>query len=146
MICPKCMVSSPVGQRCRECARGPRVAAYEVPWFIYLVTVPVALGAGLVAGWIGGSIGFFVFFVAPAIGGFVGQVVSFVANRKRGPGLAFVAAGGVIVGALLSPLLSLLSSPASAFDLPRLVLAALLNPFLILYAILAASAAYWRLR
>lgn len=141
LICPKCMVSSPVGQRCRECARGPKVAAYDVPWYLYLVAIPVALAAGSVAGWVGRSLSFFVFFIAPAIGGVVGQVVFFAAGRKRGPALACIAAGGVVIGALCSPLLLI-----GSFSLPVIFASVLSNPFVILYAILAASAAYWRLK
>ncbi|PIX44433.1 MAG: hypothetical protein COZ56_04525 [Armatimonadetes bacterium CG_4_8_14_3_um_filter_58_9] len=98
------MVPSPVGQRCRECARGPKVAAYDVPWYLYLVAIPVALAAGSVAGWVGRSLSFLVFFIAPAIGGVVAQVVFVASGRKRGPVLAYIAVSGVVIGALCSPL------------------------------------------
>jgi len=130
-ICPKCSVSGPVGQRCRECAKGPKVGAYEVPWYTYAVAAVISAAAGILAGRIINFVGFLVIFVAPIVGGFIGQIVFLAANRKRGRGLAYVAGGGIVLGALLG----LFFTGFSPLYLVSLGI----------YVVMAAPAAYWRL-
>ena len=101
-ICPRCMVQTPVGARCRECANVRRIPTYNVGTSHLLRAAVVALVTGVALGsaWaIFNPITFFFFglFAGLLIGFGCGEMVSLAANRKRGPPLQAIAVGGVIV-------------------------------------------------
>ncbi|MDP1808427.1 MAG: hypothetical protein Q8L35_02695 [Actinomycetota bacterium] len=103
-ICPKCMVYTPVGVKCPDCARqiGRAVAG---PRPIYYVR---AAGAGLVAGPIGGvllgvvgrMIPFGGLLLALGLGMAMGEVISRAARRNTGPGLQAIAGGAAALAFL----------------------------------------------
>lgn len=95
-ICPRCMIQTPVGARCGDCARVTRHPTFDVTPSYYL-RASVAGGvvgvvAGVVWGW-GSLLGipFLPWLLAIGTGYAVGEVISMVSNRKRGSGLAVVA-------------------------------------------------------
>jgi hypothetical protein len=105
-ICARCMVHTPVGARCRDCAQVRRIPTYNMS----SQTFARAIGAALVGGAaVGIAWGFFniityVFFGligGLAVGFAVGELVSVATNRKAGPPLQAVAVGGVIVAYLV---------------------------------------------
>ena len=49
-ICPKCMVQTPVGTRCRECARLNKAPTFRVSGWYYLRASGTALGLAVVVG------------------------------------------------------------------------------------------------
>ena len=110
-ICPKCMVQTPVGARCPECARLYKLPTYRVSTVYYLRAVGTALGMALVTGVIWGVINQFIPFfylnllLGAGVGYAIGEVVSLAVNRKRGRGLAAVAGAGVVISYLVSILL-----------------------------------------
>jgi len=101
-ICPQCMVQSPVGFRCQQCGRGPKLPTYSVPISLLIRASATALVVGLVGG-------LAVAFIArpliglpyiAAMGGLgylMGEAVSAAANRKRGRQLQVVASAGILV-------------------------------------------------
>lgn len=101
-ICPRCLVQTPVGARCRECARLRRIPTYHIPAPFLLRGAAAALVAGAVAGagwWLFDPLTGF-FFGAPmglAVGYLVGEAVSLATNRKAGPPLQVLAAVGVVL-------------------------------------------------
>ncbi len=109
-ICPKCMVQTPVGARCRDCAQLYRLPIYQVPGKYYLRASAVALGLAIVSGVIWWAVDIFLFFylsiiLAAGIGYAIGEVVSLSVNRKRSPWLAAIAGLGVAISYLVSALL-----------------------------------------
>ena len=105
-ICPRCLVYTPVGARCRECANVRRIPTYNVQ----PATFGRALAGGLVAGvFIGIAWGifnpityfFFGVIVGLVVGYGVGEGVSIATNRKAGPPLQAVAIGGVAIAYLV---------------------------------------------
>lgn len=103
-ICPKCLVQTPVGARCPECARVQRPVTYQVPPLFYVR----ALGAGLVSGAVAGIVwamiplaGFFTFIIAAGIGFLIGEAIGLSVNRKRGLGLQIIASLSMIVSYLV---------------------------------------------
>lgn len=132
-ICTSCVIESPVGLRCRECAQLRRIPTYEVSPANYLQAAGTALGLGLVlgVGWfylhsvrfLGGYLSFF---IALGVGYVMGELVSLSVNRKGGRGLQIVAAGGVFVSYLVSrmPIETMVRVPSeiaslAAFGLSR---------------------------
>jgi hypothetical protein len=100
-ICPKCMVQTPVGARCRKCAGVYKLPTYRISGIYYLRASVVALVLAVVIGIIWGlvlsgiSTYFFSLIVALGIGWVIGELVSRAVNRKRGPWLAVI--GGMAV-------------------------------------------------
>ena len=99
-ICPKCVVQTPVGARCRQCANLKRLPIYEVSTTFYLRAIAAGLAAAAAIGAIWPYIplgGFLLFFIAIGVGYAIGEVVSLAANRKRGPGLQAIAGISVVL-------------------------------------------------
>ncbi|MDH5695391.1 MAG: hypothetical protein OEZ00_02105 [Dehalococcoidia bacterium] len=100
-ICPKCMVQTPVGARCPDCAKLGKLPTYRISTKYYLKAAGTALGMAIVCGIAWGVIGWVIPFfslnllLAPGVGYAIGEVVSLSVNRKRGTGLAVV--GGIAV-------------------------------------------------
>ena len=108
-ICPRCMVQTPVGSRCPDCARVTRHPTFDVQPSYYL---RASLSGGVV-GVVGGviwalSLGvpFLPWLVAIGVGYFVGEAVSLASNRKRGTGLAVTAGASVALAALVMLLMA----------------------------------------
>ena len=110
-ICPKCLVQTPVGARCPDCARLYKLPTYRVPGIYYLRAAGTALGMAIVCGILWGILktyllsyffGFFSLILAAGVGYAIGEVVSRSVNRKRGRGLATVAGIAVFTSYLVN--------------------------------------------
>lgn len=125
-ICPKCLVQTPVGARCPDCARPTRISrpggtrAYVQ-----------GAGAGLAVGALGGAIMPFIpfgMFVLLLTGYLVGEAVSKASDRRGGQAMAVLAFAAAMAGPVLGRLLvftSLMPGTPSLSGLPRVFLAAL---------------------
>ena len=126
-ICPKCMVQTPVGARCPDCAKLYKLPTFRVSTKYYLRAIGTALGMAIVCGVIWGVVGGFLHFVflnlllGAGVGYAIGEVVSLAVNRKRGRGLATVAGLGVVISYLVSIFLPW-GLPFGFFNLLRIVL------------------------
>jgi hypothetical protein len=101
-ICPRCMVHTPVGARCRECANVRRLPVYNVPSGVLLRAVGSAAAAGVAIGvaWAFFNLVTYFFYgviAGLAIGYVVGEIVSVSTNRRAGPPLQAAAVGGVVL-------------------------------------------------
>ncbi len=113
-ICPRCMVQTPVGARCRACANVRRPVVYTTPPLLVLravaagLTVAIVVGAAvgyLISG--GPSIfGFFVIFPAAGYGWLAARVVSRAAKNRRGPALQGIAVAICIITYMVYGLVS----------------------------------------
>jgi hypothetical protein len=106
-ICARCSTPAAVGQLCPECRRGRRAPNYQLSMRSVLTGGAVALVvSALVSTFVGFIPWFFMIFVGPAIGEFVMRVVDRATRNKRGQAMQFAVAGALILGALLSVLVS----------------------------------------
>ena len=100
-ICPKCLVQTPVGMRCRKCARLKRLPTFEITPRQYLKAVGVGLGCSLGLGILWASlwsfVSFFNFIVAAGVGYAIAEVLTLSLNRKRGRVLQIIAAVCVVI-------------------------------------------------
>ena len=99
-ICPRCLVQTPVGARCRECANLRRLPIYEMAPGHYLRAAGVSVVVAVVVGVIWPFIpvyGIFSILIALAAGYVIGEVVSRSVNRKRGLALQVIAGGGAFI-------------------------------------------------
>jgi hypothetical protein len=107
-ICPRCMVQTPVGARCRACARLRRPPMYEVSPLVAARAAGAAVLAGAALGVVWGVVlppgfgfGFFGIFIALLIGSPLGygfaELLDRVSNRKRGTLMQGIAIAGLVV-------------------------------------------------
>ena len=107
-ICPKCLVQTPVGARCPDCAKLHKLPTYRVSTKYFLRAIGAALGMALVCGFVWGKITGWVPFLflslllAAGVGYAIGEVVSLSINRKRGTWLATIAGMAVAISYLVS--------------------------------------------
>lgn len=102
-ICPRCLVITPVGARCRECARLRRLPTYQLGAAFLLRGLVASLVIGAACGALWGllfssRVGLFIgLFVGLGLGYAVGESMSWATNRKRGPSLQGMAVVGVLL-------------------------------------------------
>lgn len=140
-ICTQCAVKTPVGYRCPTCVRELENTLYEATPRDYLLVPVVIFPLSLIIGYLiirfgGGGffLLFFMFFIAGAIGSWIGRVGHRVAGRRRGRYLPYIAAACVALGVLI---------PAGIFFLIGF------SPGLLgsgIYLFIAPSAAYYQMR
>ncbi len=107
-ICPRCLVQTPVGARCPDCANLSRLPTFNVtPEFFARGMVAAGVSGGVIgvlwAILTDGRLGFSLFAILMGfgIGWAISEAVSFAANRKRGLGLQVCAVLGVLLAYLV---------------------------------------------
>ena len=126
-ICPKCLVQTPVGARCLDCAKLYKLPTFRVSTQYYLRAVGAGLGVAIVGGIVWGvvmglvSFSYLNLLLAPSLGYAIGEVVSLSVNRKRGTALAIIAGIAVVISYLISLLFGH-GLPFVPFNIPFLVL------------------------
>jgi len=107
-ICPKCMVQTPVGARCRDCAKLYKLPTYRVSGAYYLRAAGTGLVSAVVIGVVWGIIEnilpffFLNLFLAAGVGYAIGEVVSRSVNKKRGIWLAITGSLAVVIAYLVN--------------------------------------------
>ena len=100
LMCTKCAQRTPVGYRCKDCVRGQQSLFETVLWRDYLVAAVIALFLSGLAGVLLISLGWFVIFLAPMVGGVIAEVIRRAVNRRRGRYLAYAAVGAMVLASL----------------------------------------------
>jgi cytochrome bd-type quinol oxidase subunit 2 len=149
-ICPKCVVQTPVGFRCKQCVKGQQAVFYSATSLDYVIAVVIGLVASIIAAFIISAVGIFItLFLAPAVGGVIAEVVRWATGRRRGRRVWLVVSACIVVGALVAALgsmLPLLFVPEARATLLAAPLALIFRIDLILYVVLAIGVVYARLR
>jgi hypothetical protein len=106
-ICPRCLVQTPVGARCAECAQLHKLPTFHVTRGYYLRAAAVTVGMAFACGaawWALRVVGvpYFSFLLASGFGYAISEVLSRVVNRKRGRNLAVIAGVGVALSFVIS--------------------------------------------
>jgi hypothetical protein len=98
MICPRCLVQTPVGARCPDCARANRIPALELNPMLLSRGIAAAVGVGAVTGaawgFITGGIpvaGIFTVFIALGMGWAFAEAISSATRRRYAPSLKYLA-------------------------------------------------------
>jgi hypothetical protein len=100
-ICPKCLVHTPVGARCPDCARPARIVRRGG-----LTAYALGVGAGLGVGMLTGILMTFVpgslMLLPLLLGGFlVGEAISAASRRRGGRGMQIAAFTCAVLGPIL---------------------------------------------
>ena len=120
-ICPKCMVQTPVGARCPDCAKTTKLPTYRLSTKHYLIASGTALGMAIVGGLVWGIVREFLPYIyinlllAGGVGFAVSEVVGRSVNRKRGNWLALIGAVAIPVSYLASLSFNMLFKYTTAF-------------------------------
>jgi len=107
-MCASCAVRTPTGYVCKDCVRAQQKTFDTAMWFDYLigfgVTFILSLIASSLIGVIGSFLGFYMIFLAVAVGGGAGAFIADVAlravSKRRSKALFTSCAVGVVVGAI----------------------------------------------
>jgi hypothetical protein len=114
-ICGRCVIFTPVGTRCRECARLTRIPTYNVGAAYVARGLAAGVAAALGVGVLGGLLlragvlpvpYLFGPLLLASIGYVAAEAVSLATNRKRGPVLRAVAVASFIAGYLALEILT----------------------------------------
>lgn len=106
LICPRCLVQTPVGARCPDCARVKLNPAFDVSGATLMLSILGAVAAAtfawlvylLIVGWVG-FLGFVLWIVGPlAIGYGVAEATYRASGYRRNPRLQWIAGGAVVIG------------------------------------------------
>jgi hypothetical protein len=125
-ICPKCLVYTPVGARCGDCADVRQLPQFELSTGLLLrgAAAALLLGAGVGAIW--GFLPFQIFFAFGLLGGLllgagigflIGEGVAAATNRKVGLPLQLEAACGVILAYLVRSAVLAIRVDATIFEI-----------------------------
>jgi len=149
LICPRCLVHTPVGAKCPTCASSKGVAVFTPSPLHIALAGGTGLVLGAVAGWGAEfSVGYFTFILAFIYGGFAGGTILRASGRKRGLKMEVIAGVSLALGAVGGRVLtaaSLLASPGAVRP-PLGVLAVLIDPFPMIAIAIVVAAAVSRIR
>jgi hypothetical protein len=156
-ICARCVVQTPVGGRCRECAQVKRSPFRVVSPTLWARAILYGTGAALASGLLIAELGarFRLFgFLLLGIGYLVGEAVSRGARGRVSRELVFLAGGLTVFGALAGQMLALMLRLPPQMPLftrlelsMQLALGALTgNLFVLLFLVLAVVVATSRVR
>jgi hypothetical protein len=142
-ICVRCAVHTPVGYRCPKCVREQQSAFYTglpVDNFVAaVISIPVAAAGAFLTSLLG--FWFLAIFIGPAAGALVSDLAWRAVGRRRGRYLWVVVCGSIILGTLVVAI-----ARAGGFSGRTITLSLFGQLPFIIYVVLAASAAYGRLR
>lgn len=135
-VCTRCVVSTPVGYRCKQCVGQQQTVFYTGGVVDYVLGATIGLVLGGIASYLIALTGlwFIALILGPTIGIVIAEAVRFAVRRRRSRYLWVVVAGAMVLSAVPALLVSLFS--ISIWSL--LVLG--------LYLVLSVGAAAARLR
>jgi|SRR5688572_3809336 len=107
-ICSSCAIGTPTGYMCKECISQRKKKFDTAVWYDYLIgfgiTFVMSLIASILVGIASTFIGFYMIFLAAAIGGGAGVFISNITlraiNKRRSKTLFYACATGVVLGAV----------------------------------------------
>ena len=149
LMCTQCAVQTPTGYRCVDCVKEQQkvfITALPQDYIIGpLVAAILSLIGGLIISrlWI-----YFILFGAPFLGGVIAEAARRVIGRRRGKSLFQAITAGIFVGGIAPALIPLaaalfLAGPSGLIESLAFFGSSLL--WSLVYAVLAAGAAYYRL-
>jgi hypothetical protein len=112
-ICPRCMVETPVGMRCPDCASLKKLPTFQLSFQHYLRAIGAGLGIAIVCGFAWWAIDlilpffFLRLFIAAGAGYAIGEIISLSVNRKRGTALAVIGGIGATISFTIAIVLSI---------------------------------------
>jgi hypothetical protein len=132
-ICVRCMIQTPVGMRCRECAQLRRLPQFEVDAPLLARAAAGGLAASTVAWLLVTYVSYLSFFAAILVGFAVAAAISPLAKRRTGRPLEVVAVLVVAAGLFIAYYLRFAlfgGLPLSSLGTGRIVIPLILASFI----------------
>jgi hypothetical protein len=152
-ICPRCMIQTPVGARCRTCARIRKLPMFVLSPTDYLKAIGTALAASIVCGAVvtlvlhlAPFLGILRFFLMAGLGYAVAEALLRF-TRKRGTVVGVIAGLAVVIGVIVGQAAFFLlggADPVLAFMVAAAT--AILPVWSLLGVVVAAVVAFSRVR
>jgi hypothetical protein len=101
-MCPKDFVTTPVGYKCRECARQLRSARREIKPKQLAISVVAALAVGVGGALALAMLGFYWWLATIALGALTGEAARRGSGGHRGSAIAAVAGSSALLGTFLA--------------------------------------------
>lgn len=102
-LCTQCMIFTPVGVRCKDCAQLRRLPQYQLTTRVYLRVIPGALVLALVMGYLLSLVPLRVGFLGGFVVGLaVGEGLRRLSGYKQGREMEIIAGATVVVAVLSS--------------------------------------------
>ena len=104
-ICPRCLVQTPTGARCRRCARLQRSPIYQLRWPHYLRAIGVGLALAIAGGLIWLLLplrGLLTLLLGWGYGLLLAEAMSSSVNHKRGLPLQIIGAASVLLAGAIA--------------------------------------------
>jgi hypothetical protein len=135
-ICPRCLVYTPAGTRCPDCATIGRPKMYTLGALDYVRAIATAVVVGIAIGFVAAllfapspRVGLFSFIFAVAggygLGTAMAEALNLTTSRKRGRQMQIIAGGGVVLAALTRLVVSGVPSEYVVRDISGLMLVAI---------------------
>lgn len=134
-ICKDCAKRTSVGYLCPQCVYAAEEKFFTATVRDYIVGAVISLVLSSIAAWFASILGFWVIFVAAAVGTLIGTATFYAVGRRRGRYLPYIVVAMVIAGVAPAILGNLLFSFGSLSVI-----------WLVVYVVLASSSAYYRMR
>jgi len=99
-ICPKCLVQTPVGMKCKTCGSHRQGTMFNPSPAQLTAAAVVAIMLGVIVGWAVEFGGFYIVFLSFVFGGFAGDLILRASGRRRGIWMEIVAGAGMALGAV----------------------------------------------
>jgi hypothetical protein len=154
--CVKCLVRTPVGNRCRTCLNQQQAGFYTALPSDYLIVTLVGSVVSIIGGAIGAALGgiwLIAIFYGPFAGGIIAEAIRRTIQKRRGKYIWLAACVTVVIGGFIGAgfpfLFSMFSRGFSAslfLALPFAAMANIFNLGFLIYLALAVSTVYARLR
>ena len=101
LICPRCLVQTPVGAKCKGCTSQKGVSLFTLSPLQAARAIIAGLLMGAVAGFaVTYHFGLLTLLLAFAYGGFAGEMIRRASGRKRGAKMEVIAGVTMVAGAL----------------------------------------------
>ncbi len=101
-ICPRCMVFTPVGVRCRPCAQLRKAPQFQVDLTRFVAATVVAIAASAACWWFTLQQTFFAWVLSIALGLIVGEMVTRITRRRANRALQFAVGASIVAGYLVA--------------------------------------------
>jgi uncharacterized membrane protein YoaK (UPF0700 family) len=103
-ICTQCIVQTPVGARCKDCAQLKKLPQYEVGFSLLAPSALAGLGASLVGWYLASFVPFLRFFVGIFVGVAISEAMSRFAKRRSNTVLETIAVIVTVIGFFVAEL------------------------------------------
>jgi hypothetical protein len=116
-ICPRCMVATPIGYRCPDCARGPKPAIYQASPTGIVRGAAVGAAVAVTIGVLWGLFPNWEFYWCLILGFGISESISWATKYKRGSELMTIAMVCVFISIALARVVIAWDSPFLTMDM-----------------------------